>query len=317
MRILIQPAGVRASRRNYEKTIQEGIWIEELEKYLTPEQYNILKDLKKSKIQMWGMVLEKGVRGDRKEWIDLRKGDYVLFYAQKTFYYVARICLKVHNSDLARMYWNEDSTGRTWEYIYFINEGKEIDIPYKSEILKTKDGRNYHPNYFFRGAQLLDENNSDILFHYLESYGVLESSGEIINEDSIRPKEADEENFDRSIPYFNSVEEAENKINELSQELLGKPVEERVMIAKVYVRNPKFSKWVKERAKYTCEICGAKPFQKKDGFFYAEAHHKFELAKNRIDDPHFMICVCPTCHRVIHYGNDEALAHRKELGEHH
>jgi hypothetical protein len=55
------------------------------------------------------------------------------------------------------------------------------------------------------------------------------------------------------------------------------------------------------------------PFIKRSEIPFAEAHHIFELAVTRIDHPSQMMCVCPTCHRVIHYGNDESLKHRESL----
>lgn len=41
------------------------------------------------------------------------------------------------------------------------------------------------------------------------------------------------------------------------------------------------------------------------------AWYKDELAVARIDNPLRMICVCPTCHRILHYGNDASLASKQ------
>ena len=38
-----------------------------------------------------------------------------------------------------------------------------------------------------------------------------------------------------------------------------------------------------------------------------------ELSKSRFDNPKDMICVCPLCHRTIHYGNDESLNQRLRI----
>ena len=79
----------------------------------------------------------------------------------------------------------------------------------------------------------------------------------------------------------------------------------------VVSRNPTYARLVKERDEYICQICGALGFEKKSGGKYAEAHHIDELAKNMIDDPRKMICVCPLCHRVIHYGTEGELEKRR------
>lgn len=51
----------------------------------------------------------------------------------------------------------------------------------------------------------------------------------------------------------------------------------------------------------------------RDGGVYAEAHHKEQLSELAPDAPSNMICVCPTCHRVLHYGSVESLAERRAL----
>ncbi len=38
-----------------------------------------------------------------------------------------------------------------------------------------------------------------------------------------------------------------------------------------------------------------------------------ELGKTGLDVPGNIICVCPTCHRVIYYGSEKELDERKEL----
>jgi hypothetical protein len=83
-------------------------------------------------------------------------------------------------------------------------------------------------------------------------------------------------------------------------------VEKKVIFAKRIIRDRAIASYVKERAGYRCEVCGVQGFFKEGGGRYAEAHHLLELGRMKEDSlfehPDFMICVCPTCHRVIHYG---------------
>ena len=111
---------------------------------------------------------------------------------------------------------------------------------------------------------------------------------------------------------IHTAEEAIQKIKEITKQVENKPVKERIKNVKTLVRNPKFARLVKEKNNFICEICGQKPFTKNNEMPYAEAHHKFELAKTRIDSPEDMICVCPICHRVLHYGNEQSLKNRKQ-----
>jgi 5-methylcytosine-specific restriction protein A len=106
---------------------------------------------------------------------------------------------------------------------------------------------------------------------------------------------------------------AQKELARLGRKYENKPVAEKVKLAKTLARNPKFARLIKQAAEYKCQICGTKGFEKKNKELYAEAHHLDELAIARIDNPARMICVCPQCHRVIHYGSDEELNLRGKL----
>lgn len=107
-----------------------------------------------------------------------------------------------------------------------------------------------------------------------------------------------------------------NRLLELiNKDYDGKPVKEKKRVFTTLSRNKAYADAVKLRAQYKCEICGVLGFLKPDGSRYAEAHHIGELAKTKIDNPSVMICVCPTCHRVIHYGTQEELNKRVEMGK--
>ncbi|MFZ2763898.1 MAG: EVE domain-containing protein [Minisyncoccia bacterium] len=133
------------------------------------------------------------------------------------------------------------------------------------------------------------------------------------SEEFIEPSDKEEIEFTQKLELPRTAEEAESELAKISQKISKEPVKEKIKIAKILSRNKLYSKLVKERVNYVCEVCGEKPFTQKNGQPYAEAHHKFELAKSRIDNPEDMICVCPTCHRVIHYGSDEELKKRSRI----
>jgi predicted HNH restriction endonuclease len=64
---------------------------------------------------------------------------------------------------------------------------------------------------------------------------------------------------------------------------------------------------VKELNKYICQLCGAHPFVTRTGRPYAEAHHIVPLHKLESGSlaSHNVVCLCPNCHRRMHYGNVE------------
>lgn len=279
MRILLQPASGKEAMRHYKDTMARGIFLNSLKNKISPKHFEKLKLLGERYIKVWGIVPTLY----RKIWLDLNEGDLALFYAKKRFYYITQVYLKARYKNLAIDLWGLDKNDRTWEYVCFVKKGKQIKLPYKPEILGYKE------NHIIQGALLLDEYKSKIFKEYIEKH---------------EPGTTD---------FEKTAVEIEEEIIKLSRNLEDKPVKERIRIAKVLERNPKFAHLVKEKAKYICEICGQKPFIKKNGNPYAEAHHIYTLSKSRIDSPKYMICVCPTCHRVLEYGNDQSLIERKRL----
>lgn len=80
---------------------------------------------------------------------------------------------------------------------------------------------------------------------------------------------------------------------------------------KRYATKPSLGVGALKNANYTCEVCGTKITfsRKKGGAQYMEAHHLIPMSKqglymNSIDHTANLICLCPTCHKKIHYGKD-------------
>jgi predicted HNH restriction endonuclease len=71
---------------------------------------------------------------------------------------------------------------------------------------------------------------------------------------------------------------------------------------------------VKSQNQYICQVCGASPFLTRTGQPYAEAHHVTPLHKLESGSLAYenVICVCPNCHRKMHYGNVELVAANAE-----
>jgi predicted restriction endonuclease len=215
---------------------------------------------------------------------------------------MGRVYFKIQSDSLAKAIWGENANGVSWEYIYFVKEGKQIEVPFDPTVIGNKE------NQVIQRAYALNEASSVLLKKYLD-----EKCGDFVEESIVQPSsELTEKIYNRSLK-LRSPEEILSEIEKLSVEAESKPVKEKVTMAKALSRNYKFARLVKERVLYICEICGSKPFIQKSGLPYAEAHHIDELAKTRIDSPNKMICVCPTCHRVLHYGDDASLAERRKM----
>lgn len=301
MRILLQPAAGKIPLQHFKDTMDPGVLVESLRNVLLLEIYEKITELKELYVRVWGIVPTRE-NSPRNEWANLQEDDLVLFYGNKYFYFLAKVLAKLQSKDLALKFWGTDKEKRAWEYMYFLKEGRPIRIPYLPEVI------GYKKEHIVRGAILLDLSKSSSLIQYIES-----KIGIIIDEDQIRITPAEEVAFNRKLKIPKTPEEAEEIINKLSESLSDEPVKERIKITKILTRNPTFARLVKQKAQYVCAVCGIKPFFQRSGSPYAEVHHIEELAITRIDHPSKMICVCPTCHRVIHYGDNDSLNYRKSL----
>lgn len=305
MKILLQPSSGKKAMEHFDDTIENGVPLSVLKERLSQEEYSMLEQLKKDKIKTWGFVPSKD--GARKEWEKIEKGDWSLFYANRKFFYLSKVYLKIHNKELAKYLWGLDDNRNTWEFIYFIEEGKQIEIPYKPEIINKIDGNPYSSDHILQGALLLDGDNVLKMRSYIESFG-----GEVVEED-INPSEEDIIETEKLSKTINTPEEAEERLKELTLRIEKEPTKKVIKTVKSWARNSKISRLIKEKVGYKCEVCGEEPFYQKNGTPYAETHHVLELAKSGLDLPKNMICVCPICHRILHYGTKEALNKRRLL----
>ena len=79
-----------------------------------------------------------------------------------------------------------------------------------------------------------------------------------------------------------------------------------------YKTNTRLAKTVIKKHKYICEIDGSHiSFFNSKGKPYMEAHHLLPMSSQKkflpinIDREENIVCICPNCHRAIHYGSME------------
>lgn len=73
----------------------------------------------------------------------------------------------------------------------------------------------------------------------------------------------------------------------------------------VYQRSRDVKVYVLKRAQGHCEGCSQPaPFLRADGSPYLEPHHIRRVSDGGPDDPRFVIALCATCHRRVHFGAD-------------
>ena len=177
-RILLQPASGPEATEHYNDTMDPGVSIQYLAKYLDATLLHKLKSLGQPYIKVWGLLPKPN--NAPKAWRDLEENDGVTFYKRGYLYFFGRVLDKTHNKELALVLWGTSEDDRTWEYIYFLRDGKQMAIPFKREVL------NYKIDYV-RGTALLRKDQSKSLTEYILKHEV-----SIIDEDQINPSISEE-----------------------------------------------------------------------------------------------------------------------------
>lgn len=120
--------------KNIKRSIMDGVDVDELDIGDPSLKEKILKFYGASPIKLW--ALKESLRG---RCASIDEGDYVLFYHMGKFIYAGRVSFKypfVEGPDqvevggcLAESVWGKDVDGKTWPYLFFLEDVREIDFP--------------------------------------------------------------------------------------------------------------------------------------------------------------------------------------------
>lgn len=174
----------------------------------------------------------------------------------------------------------------------FINLNVNFPKPDKTELrlyLSSKSG--FKPN------------GGDMWFLFIDKNGRIHiGSMDVESWEAIELVDLDDDSFLREIKDIDRLE-VENVV--LPDPVIAtRTVGER----NVYVRNPANALFSIDRAGYSCEVDrGHTTFiSEKNGRPFMEAHHLVPmmyqgLYESPLDVPENIVCLCPNCHRAIHY----------------
>ncbi len=127
-KIFIAPRSGEQSSQNFQKTIEGGYKKSDLERFLSPNDSEALKN--ESILMIWGNKPSLKSR-----WEKMQFDDWVLFYQHGSISYVGRLLYKTHNKKLADELWgpqlSENGELVSWEYIFFLKDLQKVDFSYK------------------------------------------------------------------------------------------------------------------------------------------------------------------------------------------
>jgi hypothetical protein len=121
--IFLAPCSNPAAQKHLSDTIIKGVRLADIEQFLNEDDKRALQNI--DVLRIWG-----NVHGKAREWEDMEKGDVILFYQSGKFTHVGTVFYKVENEELSKRLWSDYEEGKPWRYIYFLQDVREVNIPW-------------------------------------------------------------------------------------------------------------------------------------------------------------------------------------------
>ncbi|MEM2913642.1 MAG: hypothetical protein QXR06_04800 [Candidatus Bathyarchaeia archaeon] len=117
--------------------------------------------------------MKESLRG---HWASIDDSDYVLFYHAGKFIYAGRVSFKYpfaeeHNqmevgNYLAESIWGRDVDGKTWPYLLFLEDVREIDL----SLSKFNELTGYNLNYIRKSMKIWEEKAKNLMEYLQQIY---------------------------------------------------------------------------------------------------------------------------------------------------
>lgn len=230
--VITQPCSNKIAQKHYQRTIDTQLPLESLRSFLTNEDYIALKtSFTNGFVKAWGIT---PTSKNKDSWNKINIGDIALFYAHKILFSKAIVVRKIHNPKLAEYLWDTDSNGKTWEFMYFLDELELININIE-DFNKTMG---YKPNYIIQGLNIYQGKKGDNLAFKLNLY-----NNTCLPE--FTPKEL-EQSIEKEFDCRKSIEQV-SSMEDTDLQVLTTNRKEQAILRKVLLKNQKVIK---------CGICG-------------------------------------------------------------
>lgn len=163
-KIVLQPCGKGLPTKHYIDTVERPVSLSTMSSYLSQaELENLREKFPQEHVAAWGVTPGEGSRNQRK-WERMNPGDVALFSRAGRIFSAGMVAKKIHNAKLSRHLWGEDEDGETWEYIYFLRDIRQVNIPYK----KINAAAGYKEGNVIQAFNVLPEEKSAPVLVLLE-----------------------------------------------------------------------------------------------------------------------------------------------------
>lgn len=161
--VILQPSANKGAREHYRDTIQSPVPYGAYEQLSGAQSAALKGAFPSGTAPMWGVT--PGGRNPQL-WERCSPGDLVLFAANKRIFGSGIVALKFHNQELARQLWGSDAEGRTWEYMYALDEIRSLNVSY-SEFNRWVG---YNERAVIQDFRVLSAEKSEQVFEALDLY---------------------------------------------------------------------------------------------------------------------------------------------------
>jgi hypothetical protein len=295
--VFIVPAGDRAARENFERTIAR------------PAPRGALRGLDGGAlararavpdgVRAWGA--KTGAR-DRNvgTWRAMQPGDRVLFYRDKRFPLAARVLASERSATVAKRLWGIDGDGETWECMYLLDELRWIEAPRRETLAALGyEEPDFYPLGFMRVNRPIDSRYASVE----EMLADLAMLGEALD----RVVDAAESGDDSAVATA-----IDPLVDRISEKALREEIASRTTSATPKVLTALTRRIVRDRKLVAdlkllyggrCQCCGFS-FVKTNGQPYSEVAHlrPISLLEAGLDTKDNLLVLCPNHHRMLDHG---------------
>jgi 5-methylcytosine-specific restriction endonuclease McrA len=282
------------ARENFERTIRRRVPLEDLSGLSLAS----LAAARSVRGGVWAWGSKPGKEDvNVSTWNAMARGDWVLFYFDGWFPVCGRVVVRERSPAVAKRLWGEDE-GQTWEYMYLLDEVRQVDVPRLPALEKL----GYRPSFYPRGFTRVDR---DLGAEYGSVERVLEELAGVGHDfHSVvgAAKAGDEAAALLAVDQLDQMSERA-LLASLASFLASEPPAVRREVVRRIKRNRKLVRHLKRLYKDECQVCGF-TFEKGKGGRYCEAAHlrPISLLEANLDVKDNLVVLCPNHHKMLDYG---------------